>query len=149
MANSCGKLVSVNISKRKSVRKKPIKKVEILSGFGLKGDVHAGTWHRQVSLLAIESIEKMKSLGLEVKAGDFGENLTTKGINLIKLPLGTRLKLGKNVIIEITQIGKVCHTKCSIYYRAGDCIMPKEGIFARVLKGGEIKVGDEIEILKS
>ncbi len=143
-----GRIVSVNISKKKSVRKKPVEKAKILVGLGLKGDAHAGNWHRQVSLLAIESIEKMKSQGINVKAGDFGENITTQGINLITLPVGTRLKLGKKVVLEVSQIGKVCHTKCAIYYQAGDCIMPKEGIFARVVSGGEIKLGDEIEILE-
>ena len=143
-----GKIISVNISKKKSVRKKPVEKVKILAGFGLEGDVHGGNWHRQVSLLAVESIKKMKSKGLKVKPGDFGENITTQGIDLISLPVGSVLKLGKKVLLEITQIGKVCHTKCAIYYQTGDCIMPKEGVFARVLEGGEIKVGDEIEILE-
>ncbi|MCP2604894.1 MOSC domain-containing protein [Candidatus Aminicenantes bacterium AH-873-B07] len=143
-----GKIISVNISKKKNVRKRPIQKVKILSRFGLEGDVHAGNWHRQVSLLAVESIKKMKSKGLKVKPGDFGENITTQGINLISLSVGSVLKLGEKVLLEITQIGKVCHTKCAIYYQAGDCIMPKEGVFARVLEGGEIKVGDEIEILE-
>jgi len=143
-----GKIVSVNISKKKSVRKKPVEKVNILVGFGLEGDAHGGNWHRQVSLLAIESIEKMRSKGLNVNPGDFGENITTQGIDLISLPIGTVLKLGKKVLLEITQIGKVCHTKCAIYYQAGDCVMPKEGVFARVLEGGKIKVGDEIEILE-
>jgi len=143
-----GKIVSVNISKKKSVRKKPVEKVNILVGFGLEGDAHGGNWHRQVSLLAIESIEKMRSKGLNVNPGDFGENITTQGIDLISLPIGTVLKLGKKVLLEITQIGKVCHTKCAIYYQAGDCVMPKEGVFARVLGGGKIKVGDEIEILE-
>ena len=141
-----GTVVSVNISERKTVRKKPVESCKLLEEHGFETDAHAGDWHRQVSLLALESIEKMQKMGLEVVPGDFAENITTEKIELVTLPIGTKMTIGDGILLEVTQIGKVCHTKCAIYYQAGDCIMPKEGIFARVLKGGEVKVGDEIEI---
>lgn len=100
-------------------------------------------------MLALESIEKMKKVGLKVGPGDFAENITTVKLDLLSLPVGTRLKVGNEVLLEVSQIGKVCHTRCTIYYQAGDCVMPREGIFARVLKGGKVKVGDEIEVLGS
>lgn len=140
-------VVSINISERKTVRKKPVEVCKLLEEHGLEKDAHAGDWHRQVSLLALESIEKMREMGLEVKPGDFAENITTQGIELVILPIGTRVTIGDKILLEVTQIGKVCHTKCAIYYQAGDCIMPKEGIFARVLKGGEVKVGDKIKVI--
>lgn len=140
-----GRVVSINISAKKSVRKKPIKEAEIKTDFGIEGDAHASSqWHRQVSLLALESIQKMQALGLKVNPGDFAENITTEGIDLPKLPIGTKMTIGKDVEVEVSQIGKECHTRCSIYYQAGDCIMPKEGIFVKVLKGGKIKEGDPI-----
>ncbi len=142
-----GKVVSVNISERKTVRKKPVEKCRLLEEHGFETDAHAGDWHRQVSLLALESIEKMRQMGLDVGPGDFAENITTKGIELVTLPIGTQITIGEEILLEVTQIGKVCHTKCAIYYQAGDCIMPKEGIFARVLKGGDVKVGDAIRVL--
>ena len=110
---------------------------------GIVGDAHAGDWHRQVSLLAQESIDKMRALGLDVNAGDFAENITTSGIDLVSLPIGTRLQVGET-LLEVTQIGKECHTRCAIYDQAGDCVMPKEGIFARVLSGGTIRPGDSV-----
>ena len=113
---------------------------------GLEGDAHAGFAHRQVSLLAVESIAKMKARGLEVAPGDFAENITTSGIDLVSLPIGTRLRLGK-ALLEVSQIGKVCHSGCSIFEQVGDCIMPREGIFARVLSGGRVSAGDSIEVL--
>ena len=112
-------------------------------------DAHAGRWHRHVSLLAIESIRAAQARGLDVKEGDFGENVTTEGINLLELPLGTQVRLGDEVLLEISQIGKVCHTRCAIYYLAGDCIFPHEGIFGVVLRGGTIHVGDAIEVVKT
>jgi len=145
--NCRGKVVSVNISPEKGVRKVNVVQSCLLPEFGLKDDAHAGKWHRQVSLLAMESIGKMVRLGLQVGPGDFAENITTQGLDLLKLPVGTRFRIGENSLLEVTQIGKVCHTRCAIYYQAGDCVMPKEGIFARVLEGGEIKVGDEIYVL--
>ena len=142
-----GKVVSVNISAQKGVRKKNVVQSCLLPEFGLRDDAHAGPWHRQVSLLAKESIGKMVRLGLKVGPGDFAENITTEGLDLLSLPIGTRFRIGRSSLLEVTQIGKVCHTRCAIYYQAGDCVMPKEGIFAKVLKGGEIKVGDEIHVL--
>jgi MOSC domain-containing protein YiiM len=141
-----GKVASVNISHNKSVRKKPVSEAEVITDFGIKGDAHASDkWHRQVSLLALESIQRMQTLGLDVGPGDFAENITTAGIDLLGLPVGTQMKIG-NVEVEISQIGKECHTRCSIYYQAGDCIMPREGIFVRVLKGGKVGKGDDIEV---
>jgi MOSC domain-containing protein YiiM len=138
-------LAAVCISKNKGERKTPVNEVELRSGHGIVGDAHAGDWHRQVSLLAKESIAKMKALGLDVTNGDFAENLTTEGIDLPGLPVGAQLKIGE-ALLEITQIGKECHNRCAIYHQAGDCVMPKEGIFARVLNGGRIQPGDCIEI---
>lgn len=139
-------VVSVNISERKTVRKKNVDSCNILENRGLEGDAHAGDWHRQVSLLAEESIDKMRKLGLKVGPGDFAENITTRGIDLVSLPLGTMITIGGKVLLEVSQIGKECHTRCAIYYQAGDCVMPREGIFAKVLKGGRVKVGDTIKI---
>jgi MOSC domain-containing protein YiiM len=140
-----GKIVAVSVSENKGERKTPVPVAELKAGHGIVGDAHAGEWHRQVSLLAIESIEKMQRLGLSVGAGDFAENITTEGIVLIDLPLGARFAIG-NALLEVTQIGKECHTRCAIYQQAGDCVMPKEGIFARVIRGGEIKPGDGVEV---
>jgi len=120
----------------------------LIPDFGIHEDAHAGAWHRQVSLLALESIDKMVRLGLKVGPGDFAENITTQGLDLLSLPIGTRFRMGAQALLEVTQIGKVCHTRCAIFYQAGDCVMPKEGIFARVLKGGEIRVGDEILVCR-
>ncbi len=142
-----GKVLAVNISEKKGTRKANVGKSCLLPEFGLKDDAHGGKWHRQVSLLAMESIQKMVQLGLKVGPGDFAENITTQGLNLLALPVGTRFTIGPNTLLEVTQIGKVCHTRCAIYYQAGDCVMPKEGIFARVIEGGEIAVGDEIHVL--
>lgn len=142
-----GKVVSVNISETKGVVKVPIDKGEFIEDFGLKDDAHAGKWHRQVSLLGVESIDKMKREGLDdLQLGDFAENITTSGILLYELPIGTKLKVGE-CELEVTQIGKKCHEGCAIKKKVGDCVMPREGIFARVLKGGVIKAGDDIEIM--
>ena len=116
--------------------------------FGIKGDAHAGDWDRQISLLGIERIDKMDTKGLDVFPGDFAENITTEGIDLGILAVGRRLKLGVNVQLEITQFGKTCHGRCKIYERIGDCIMPRDGIFAKVLRGGLIRVGDVIEVIE-
>src|SRR6185369_9142484 len=137
------KVVAVCISEKKGERKKPVEAVTLRENHGIVGDGHAGDWHRQVSLLAQESIDKMRAMGLSVSAGDFAENITTIGIDLVSLPVGTRLSLG-STLLEVTQIGKECHTRCAIFYQAGDCVMPKEGIFARVLKGGVVAAGTEI-----
>lgn len=142
-----GKIVSVNISDRKGVRKKAVDKATIRENLGIEGDAHASSeWHRQVSLLAMESIQKMQELGLDVKPGDFAENITTEGIDLLNLRLGAKLLIGKEIEAEVSQIGKECHNRCAIYYQAGDCVMPKEGIFVRIIKGGTVKKGDPIEI---
>jgi len=137
---------AVCISENKGERKKPVDAVEMRENHGIVGDGHAGEWHRQVSLLATESIEKMRKLGLDVTAGDFAENITTCGIDLVSLPLGTRLQVGQ-ALLEVTQIGKECHTRCAIYYQAGDCVMPKEGIFAKVISGGIVKPADQIQLV--
>lgn len=141
-----GKILSVNISEDKGTKKTNIQSCTLLKDFGLTGDAHAGPWHRQVSLLANESIEKMRAMGLNVGYGDFAENITTEGIDLVHLPIGTQIRIGKSVILRVTQIGKECHERCAIYYQAGDCVMPKEGIFAEVVNEGEVKVGDDIVI---
>ena len=138
------KVIAVCISEEKGQRKTNIHEGNLIVGRGLENDAHAGDWHRQVSLLALESIEKMQHLGLDVNPGDFAENITTHGIDLLTLPIGSRFKIGRETLLRVTQIGKECHTKCAIYYQAGDCVMPKEGIFAEVLVGGHIKVEDEI-----
>jgi len=137
------KILATCISKNKGERKTPVDSVELRPEHGIVGDAHAGDWHRQVSLLAQESINKMRDMGLDVDKGDFAENLTTEGIELVSLPVGTRLQIGAT-LLEVTQIGKECHNKCAIYYQAGDCVMPKEGIFAKVIEGGVVKPGDEI-----
>jgi MOSC domain-containing protein YiiM len=139
-----GKVVSVNTSPRKTVRKTPVERCYVIENQGLEGDAHGGDWHRQVSLLALESIETMRDKGLDVGPGDFAENITTEGIDLLALPVGSTIEIGEGLAMEVTQIGKVCHTRCAIYYQAGDCVMPKEGIFAVVKKGGDVAVGDEI-----
>ncbi len=145
-----GKIVSINISGKKGEQKNPVYEANVGENYGIEGDAHASSeWHRQVSLLGIESIKKMQNLGIDVSPGSFAENITTEGIDLLSLPVGTRLKLGRgfsSVIGEVSQIGKVCHDRCAIYEQAGDCVMPKEGIFIRILKGGKITTGDPIEI---
>lgn len=141
-----GKIVAVCTSPKKGMRKKNIGQGRLVREFGLENDAHGGPWHRQVSLLALESIEKMRKLGLDVNPGDFAENLTTEGLNLVSLPIGTKVRFGSEAVGEVTQIGKECHTRCAIYYQAGDCVMPKEGIFIRVLHDGPVSVGDTVEI---
>jgi len=143
-----GKVLAVCTSEKVGTRKTNIGTGMARANWGLEGDAHAGDWHRQISLLAIESIEKMRAKGLNVGPGDFAENITTEGIVLVDLPIGTRLRLGE-AIVEVTQIGKVCHDRCAIYYQAGDCVMPREGIFVRVLQGGKISVGDTLETLET
>src|SRR4030042_5857195 len=141
-----GKILAVNISEEKGTKKTNIQSCALLKDFGLKGDAHAGPWHRQVSLLANESIEKMRAKGLKVSYGDFAENITTEGVDLVRLPIGTEIRIGNSIILRMTQIGKECHERCAIYYQAGDCVMPKEGIFTEVVNEGEVKVGDDIII---
>jgi len=144
--NRTGKVVAVCTSDRTGIPKKPVAEGTLKVNWGLEGDAHAGTWHRQVSLLALESIETMRAKGLSVHPGSFAENITTQGLELYTLPIGTRLRLG-TALVEVTQIGKECHTKCAIYQAAGDCVMPREGIFVRVLEPGIVRAGDPIEIL--
>jgi len=141
-------IVAVCTSEKKGMRKKNQGQGLLVKEHGLEGDAHAGPWHRQVSLLALESIEKMRAAGLDVNPGDFAENLTTEGIELFTLPIGTKLQIGSEALGEVTQIGKECHTRCAIYYQAGDCVMPKEGIFIRVLKEGPVRVGDKVEVVE-
>jgi len=141
-------VVAVSVSEKKGMRKSNVDKALVIEDFGIEGDAHASsTWHRQVSLLAIESIGKMRAAGLDVGPGDFAENITTEGVDLVSLPIGTRLKIGGEVIGEVSQIGKKCHSRCAIYEQAGDCVMPKEGIFIKVLTGGWIKPGDAVEVM--
>ncbi|MFC2017487.1 MOSC domain-containing protein [Chloroflexota bacterium] len=144
------RIVAVCRSDTKAVSKKPIDEGHFKEDYGLVGDAHAASdTHRQVSLLALASIEKMRHLGLELSAGDFAENLTVEGMDLVSLPIGTRLALGKGVTLEVTQIGKKCHTGCAIFQQIGKCVMPKEGIFARVIKGGTVKAGDELKVVEN
>ena len=131
------RILSINISTAKGVQKIPVDRAVLRAGHGIVGDAHAGEWHRQVSLLADEDVELMRERGLEVGPGAFAENLTTSGVELASLPVGTRLELG-DALLEVTQIGKECHSRCAIYEQAGDCVMPRRGIFARVIRGGEI-----------
>ncbi len=138
------KIESIAVSTKKGTQKASVAEARIETDHGIVGDAHAGPWHRQISFLATESIEKAKQQGLNVTFGSYAENIATSGIDWPAMPIGTRLTLGKTVVVEITQIGKECHRKCAIYYQAGDCIMPKEGVFAKVISGGEIRLGDEI-----
>ncbi|RNL40558.1 MOSC domain-containing protein [Paraeggerthella hongkongensis] len=146
--NMRGRVRSVNVSKRKGTRKTPCASpIAVIEHQGVAGDAHAGDWHRQVSLLAWESIEKARAMDLDVAEGDFAENVTTEGIDLLSLPLGTQVRIGDDVLLELSQIGKVCHTKCAIYHLAGDCIFPREGIFFVALSDGQIKEGDAVEVV--
>ncbi len=143
------KIIAVCRSRKKGTKKEPVAEGVIRGDYGLIGDAHADCCtHRQVSLLAIESISKMRSLSFDVSPGDFAENLTTEGIGLVSLPVGTRTSIGKEVVLEVTQIGKECHTGCAIYRQIGKCVMPKEGVFAKVIRGGLVKAGDQIRIEK-
>ena len=140
------KIESIAISKKKGTRKTQVDQASLLEDHGIEGDAHAGPWHRQVSFLSSESIQKAREEGLDVTFGDFAENIATSGIDWLTVPIGTKISLGDAAKVEITQIGKECHNKCAIYYMAGDCIMPREGIFARVLQGGVIHCGDSVAI---
>lgn len=142
-----GRVLAVCTSERKGTPKRDVGHGQLEVEWGLVGDAHAGKWHRQVSLLAWESIEKMRAKGLNVRAGSFAENITTEGLELHTLPVGTRLRIG-SALAEVTQIGKICHDRCAIYYQAGDCVMPREGIFVRILEPGEVRVGDAVEVLE-
>ena len=147
MATIKGKIKAVSISKERGTRKYNVPTAELKVDFGITGDAHGGDWHRQVSLLTAESIAKMTAKGVEVTAGDFAENITTEGIDLQELSTGVKLRLGPDAEVEITQFGKKCHQDCERLKLVGDCIMPREGIFAKVIKPGQIKPGDTIEVL--
>ncbi len=142
-----GTVLSVNISEKKGTKKKQIGACRLLKDWGVAEDAHAGKWHRQLSLLTEKSIDKIRAKGLAVDYGDFAENLSIEGIDLHLLPVGTELTIGTEVLIRITQIGKECHERCNIFYQVGDCVMPREGVFAEVLTEGEVKVGDNISVV--
>ncbi|MDD3306387.1 MAG: MOSC domain-containing protein [Acetobacterium sp.] len=143
-----GKVIAINISEKKGIIKKPIEVGNFIENFGLEGDAHGGDWHRQVSLLGQESVDKMIAMGATgLSAGSFAENITTEGICVYQLPIGTRLRIGET-LQEVTQIGKKCHTGCEISKQVGDCVMPREGIFTIVLEGGTIKAGDTITVVE-
>jgi len=141
------KIKAISISDRKGIRKKNIDSTQLIVEYGLESDAHAGKWHRQVSFLAQESIDSMREKGLDVVAGNFAENITTEGLDLVSLPVGRHLTIGDAELV-ISQLGKICHARCAIYHQAGDCVMPREGIFGVVLKNGTIQVGDTIRVLE-
>lgn len=143
-----GKVISTNISEIRGIQKHNVGRVKLVEDFGIENDAHAGKWHRQVSLLSHEKIEAFRARGAEVKDGAFGENIVVSGIDFKNLPVGTRFKCN-DVILEMTQIGKECHHGCEIFQKMGDCIMPREGVFAKIIHGGEIAVGDEMTILEN
>ena len=143
------RIVAVSTSRKKGEKKTNLTLAQLKPGHGLEQDAHAGDWHRQVSLLAMESIERIRAKGLDVQPGNFAENITTQGIELWTLPIGTRMRLGDEVIVEVTQIGKECHNRCAIYHQVGDCVMPKEGIFAIVVQGGDIRPDDSVTVLEA
>ena len=143
-----GKILAVCVSNKKGTQKENVGSGDLNANHGIVGDAHAGNWHRQVSMLANESIEKMRRMGLELDYGDFGENIVTQDIDLLALGVGSKLRLGDSAIAEITQIGKVCHERCAIYYKTGDCIMPREGIFIKILTSGKVSVGDTVDVIR-
>ena len=143
-----GKIMAVCISEKRGTQKKNIEKVRLIENFGLEGDAHGGNWHRQVSLLSYEKVRAFEEKGISVEDGAFGENMLVEGFDFKTLPVGTRFRCGE-ALLEMTQIGKECHSHCEIYQAVGDCIMPREGVFARVLHGGMIQIGDELEIVPS
>ena len=142
------RVVSINISDKKGARKKAVNSAMLKENYGIERDAHASEkWHRQISLLARESIKKMQAKGLQVSSGDFAENITTVGVDLPSLQDKTKMAVRDDIELEVSQIGKLCHNRCAIYHQAGDCVMPREGIFVKVIKGGTIKVGDEIKVI--
>jgi len=147
VATTKGRIKAISVSQEKGTQKTNVPRAELKADFGIIGDAHSGNWHRQVSLLALESIDKMIAKGAKVAPGNFAENITTEGIDLCAFKIGGKLKLGAEVELEITQFGKKCHSRCEIFEQVGDCIMPREGVFARVVKAGAINVGDPIEII--
>jgi MOSC domain-containing protein YiiM len=147
VAATKGRIKAISVSKERGTKKVNVPEAELRADFGIIGDAHAANWHRQISLLAAESIDKMTAKGAKVSPGDFAENITTEGLNLHELPVGSKLKLGQSVELEITQFGKKCHSRCEIFEQVGDCIMPREGVFAKVTKAGAINVGGVIEVI--
>ena len=145
-----GKIVAISISKKKGIPKSNVNSAALIKDFGLDGDAHGGKWHRQVSFLAFESIKKMRAAGLpKIRPGAFAENITTEFIDITNLKVGNRLQIGNDTELEITQIGKECHTKCAIYYKVGDCVMPSDGVFAKVINSGKIYLDDNVQIIKT
>lgn len=141
-----GQLMGICISEKRGTQKREVKEANIVEGWGIEGDAHGGNWHRQVSLLSYEKIEAFRKKGAEVDFGAFGENLIVKGYDLRTLPLGSRFRIG-DALLELTQIGKECHSHCEIYKKMGECIMPREGVFTKVIQGGKIQDGDEVEVI--
>lgn len=141
-----GKILAICISEKKGVQKEPVDSAVLIEDWGIEKDAHGGRWHRQVSLLSFEKIEEFRAKGAEVDFGAFGENLVVEGFDLRQIPVGTRFQIGE-AVLELTQIGKECHSHCAIFHAVGDCIMPREGVFTQVIKGGKIKTGDTIEML--
>jgi cyclic pyranopterin phosphate synthase len=142
-----GTIKAISISEKRGTQKVNVPEAELKADFGIVGDAHAADWHRQVSLLAVESIDKMITMGAKVAPGNFAENITTEGIDLLNFAIGAKLRLGESVVLEITQFGKQCHSRCEIFEQVGDCVMPREGIFAKVTMPGRINVGDIIEVV--
>jgi MOSC domain-containing protein YiiM len=140
-----GSVIAVCISEKRGTQKKNIKEAVLIENFGIENDAHAGDWHRQVSLLSYDRVEEFRAKGADVDDGAFGENILVEGIDFKTLPVGTFFRCG-DVVLELTQVGKQCHSHCEIYHKVGDCIMPREGVFTKVIKGGKISVGDELLI---
>ena len=148
MSGKTGKVIAVCISEKKGTQKTEVPSVRLIPEWGIENDAHAGNWHRQVSLLALEKIEDFRARGADVAYGAFGENIIAEGFDFRSLPVGTRFRIG-DALLEMTQIGKECHSHCAIYHRVGDCIMPREGVFAAVLEGGVVKAGDAIRLIEA
>ncbi len=142
-----GSIVAVCVSPKKGMIKTEVESGVVEVGFGIRDDAHGGDWHRQVSLLAIEEIEKMNLKGFDVKPGSFAENLCTRDFDLAAASIGRKIRIGESIVLEVTQIGKECHTRCAVYNKIGDCIMPEQGVFTRVISGGVVKPGDPVEYL--
>ena len=141
------KVIAVCISEKRGTEKKNVQKVNVVEGYGIENDAHGGNWHRQISLLQYERIQEFNEKGAQVEYGAFGENIIVEGIDFLELPIGTRFKCN-DVVLELTQKGKQCHTQCNIFYRVGECIMPKQGVFTKVIHGGTIEVGDEFTCIE-
>jgi len=143
LSKNVGKVIAISVSDRRGIPKRNVPEAKLIENFGIENDAHSGSWHRQVSLLSVESIRKLWERGVKVRPGGFAENITTEGIDLSAIKVGDVIRVGESVL-EVTQLGKVCHTPCAIYFKAGFCVLPTEGVFARVVKGASIKVGDVI-----